>query len=46
MIVERYCELIYIALDGSATHLFRPGLALHMRLPHGKEPPEVRLIVN
>ena len=28
----KICELIYVALDGSATHLFRPGLALHMRL--------------
>jgi alkylhydroperoxidase/carboxymuconolactone decarboxylase family protein YurZ len=28
----KMCELIYVALDGSATHLFRPGLALHMRL--------------
>jgi alkylhydroperoxidase/carboxymuconolactone decarboxylase family protein YurZ len=25
-------ELIYVALDGSATHLFRSGLALHVRL--------------
>lgn len=25
-------ELIYVALDGSATHLFRSGLALHLRL--------------
>jgi alkylhydroperoxidase/carboxymuconolactone decarboxylase family protein YurZ len=25
-------ELIYVALDGSATHLFRSGLALHMQL--------------
>jgi alkylhydroperoxidase/carboxymuconolactone decarboxylase family protein YurZ len=28
----KMCELIYVALDGSATHLFCPGLALHMRL--------------
>ena len=28
----KMCELIYVALDGSATHLFRPGLALHMQL--------------
>jgi alkylhydroperoxidase/carboxymuconolactone decarboxylase family protein YurZ len=28
----KMCELIYVALDGSATHLFRSGLALHMRL--------------
>ena len=26
------CELIYVALDGSATHPFRSGLALHMQL--------------
>ena len=26
------CELIYVALDGSGTHLFVPGLTLHMRL--------------
>lgn len=25
------CELIYVALDGSATHLFASGLKLHMR---------------
>jgi len=28
----RMCELIYVALDGSATHLFRSGLKLHMQL--------------
>ncbi|MDN5004308.1 carboxymuconolactone decarboxylase family protein [Bradyrhizobium sp. GCM10027634] len=28
----KMCELIYVALDGSATHLFRSGLALHLRL--------------
>lgn len=28
----KMCELIYVALDGSATHLFRAGLALHVRL--------------
>jgi alkylhydroperoxidase/carboxymuconolactone decarboxylase family protein YurZ len=28
----KMCELIYVALDGSATHLFRSGLALHMQL--------------
>ena len=26
---RKMCELIYVALDGSATHLFRSGLALH-----------------
>ncbi|WP_426954344.1 carboxymuconolactone decarboxylase family protein [Muricoccus radiodurans] len=26
------CELIYVALDGSGTHLFLSGLTLHMRL--------------
>jgi alkylhydroperoxidase/carboxymuconolactone decarboxylase family protein YurZ len=29
---RRMCELIYVALDGSATHLFRSGLKLHMEL--------------
>jgi alkylhydroperoxidase/carboxymuconolactone decarboxylase family protein YurZ len=29
---RRMCELIYVALDGSATHLFRSGLKLHMQL--------------
>src|SRR5258705_7197813 len=29
---KKMCELIYVALDGSATHLFRSGLALHMKL--------------
>jgi alkylhydroperoxidase/carboxymuconolactone decarboxylase family protein YurZ len=29
---RKMCELIYVALDGSATHLFRSGLALHTRL--------------
>jgi len=28
----KMCELIYVALDGSATHLFRSGLALHLHL--------------
>jgi alkylhydroperoxidase/carboxymuconolactone decarboxylase family protein YurZ len=28
----KMCELIYVALDGSATHLFRDGLALHLGL--------------
>ena len=28
----KMCELIYVALDGSSTHLFREGLALHLRL--------------
>jgi len=29
---RKMCELIYVALDVSATHLFRSGLALHLRL--------------
>jgi alkylhydroperoxidase/carboxymuconolactone decarboxylase family protein YurZ len=29
---RKMCELIYVALDGSATHLFHSGLALHVRL--------------
>jgi alkylhydroperoxidase/carboxymuconolactone decarboxylase family protein YurZ len=29
---RKMCELVYVALDGSATHLFRSGLALHTRL--------------
>jgi alkylhydroperoxidase/carboxymuconolactone decarboxylase family protein YurZ len=29
---RKMCELIYVALDGSATHLFRSGLALHIGL--------------
>ncbi|MBR0782085.1 carboxymuconolactone decarboxylase family protein [Bradyrhizobium iriomotense] len=29
---RKMCELIYVALDGSSTHLFRSGLALHLRL--------------
>ncbi|TKT69634.1 carboxymuconolactone decarboxylase family protein [Aquamicrobium sp. LC103] len=29
---EKTVELIYVALDGSATHLFQSGLSLHMRL--------------
>jgi len=29
---RKMCELIYVALDGSATHLFRSGLALHLQL--------------
>jgi alkylhydroperoxidase/carboxymuconolactone decarboxylase family protein YurZ len=29
---RKMCELIYVALDGSATHLFRSGLALHTKL--------------
>jgi alkylhydroperoxidase/carboxymuconolactone decarboxylase family protein YurZ len=39
----KMCELIYVALDGSATHLFRDGLKLHMRLAldHGATAREV-----
>lgn len=29
---RKMCELIYVALDGSATHLFRSGLTLHVQL--------------
>jgi len=29
---RKMCELIYVALDGSATHLFRSGFALRMQL--------------
>lgn len=29
---RKMCELIYVALDGSATHLFRSGFTLHMQL--------------
>ncbi len=37
------CELIYVALDASSTHLFESGLALHMRyaLKHGATPAQV-----
>lgn len=37
------CELIYVALDASSTHLFESGLALHMRLAlkHGATPAQV-----
>lgn len=40
---RKMCELIYVALDGSATHLFRPGLALHTRLAleSGASPQEI-----
>ncbi len=40
---RKMCELIYVALDGSATHLFSPGLALHTRLAleQGASPQEV-----
>jgi alkylhydroperoxidase/carboxymuconolactone decarboxylase family protein YurZ len=39
----RMVELIYVALDGSATHLFRSGLALHIRLAleQGASPREI-----
>lgn len=37
------CELIYVALDASSTHLFASGLALHMRVAmrHGATPAQV-----
>jgi alkylhydroperoxidase/carboxymuconolactone decarboxylase family protein YurZ len=37
------CELIYVALDASSTHLFESGLALHMRyaMKHGATPAQV-----
>lgn len=40
---RKMCELIYVALDGSATHLFRSGLALHMQLAlkHGASTQEI-----
>lgn len=40
---RKMCELIYVALDGSATHLFRSGLALHTRLAleQGASPQEI-----
>ena len=40
---RKMCELIYVALDGSATHLFRSGLALHTRLAleHGASAAEI-----
>ncbi|MGB6119600.1 MAG: carboxymuconolactone decarboxylase family protein [Mesorhizobium sp.] len=28
----RLCELVYVALDASSTHMFEPGLKLHLRL--------------
>jgi alkylhydroperoxidase/carboxymuconolactone decarboxylase family protein YurZ len=36
-------ELIYIAVDGATTHLFTPGLRLHIRqaLKHGATPQEI-----
>jgi alkylhydroperoxidase/carboxymuconolactone decarboxylase family protein YurZ len=40
---RKMCELIYVALDGSATHLFRSGLALHtgLALEHGASAQEI-----
>ena len=40
---RKMCELIYVALDGSATHLFRSGLSLHTRLAleHGASAQEI-----
>lgn len=37
------CELIYVALDASSTHLFESGLVLHMRyaMRHGATPAQV-----
>lgn len=37
------CELVYVALDASSTHLFESGLALHMRtaVQHGATPAQV-----
>ena len=37
------CELIYVALDASSTHLFESGLRLHMALAvkHGATPAQV-----
>ncbi|MBN8905660.1 MAG: carboxymuconolactone decarboxylase family protein [Rhodospirillales bacterium] len=39
----RMCELIYVALDASSTHLFESGLRLHMALAvkHGATPAQV-----
>ncbi len=42
-LAARMCELIYVALDASSTHLFETGLRLHMELAlrHGATPAEV-----
>lgn len=39
----RMCELVYVALDASSTHLFETGLRLHMDLAlrHGATPAQV-----
>jgi alkylhydroperoxidase/carboxymuconolactone decarboxylase family protein YurZ len=39
----KMCELLYVALDASSTHLFESGLVLHMRyaLKHGASPAQV-----
>lgn len=42
------CELIYVALDGSATHLFESGLRLHMgiALERGAAPAQVMEVLQ
>ncbi|MCP9969403.1 carboxymuconolactone decarboxylase family protein [Actinomadura madurae] len=41
-------ELIYVAFDASATHLYRPGLKLHMRnaLRHGATAEEIMEVLE
>ncbi len=42
------CELLYVALDASGTHLFEPGLKLHMRmaLDRGATPLQVMEVLQ
>lgn len=42
------CELLYVALDASSTHLFESGLLLHMRLAfrHGATPAQVMEVLT
>lgn len=43
MLDDRLKELIYVAIDGSPTHLFEPGLQLHIEnaLEHGATREEI-----
>jgi alkylhydroperoxidase/carboxymuconolactone decarboxylase family protein YurZ len=45
---ELMCEFIYIALDGSATHLFDSGLRMHMKmaLERGATPQQIMEVLQ
>lgn len=44
----RMCELLYVALDASGTHMYEPGLKVHLgkALQHGATPAQVMQVLQ